>query len=84
MPTSPADPPDPSASVGPPADQLSYEDARTQLQDVLRALESGGQSLEESLSLWRRGEELADVCQRWLDDASARLAEAIADRDATA
>lgn len=59
---------------------LSYEAARAQLQDVLRALESGGQPLEESLALWRRGEELADVCQRWLDEASARLAESIAAR----
>jgi exodeoxyribonuclease VII small subunit len=47
---------------------------------VMRALESGGQSLEESLALWRRGEDLADICQRWLDDASSRLDEAIAAR----
>ncbi len=60
---------------------LSYEAARAQLQNVLRALESGGQPLEESLALWRRGEELADICQRWLDDASARLSEAIAARE---
>lgn len=60
---------------------LSYEVARAQLQEVLRALESGGQPLEESLALWRRGEQLADICQRWLDDASARLSEAIAARE---
>lgn len=60
---------------------LSYEAARAQLQEVLRALESGGQPLEESLALWRRGEDLADICQRWLDDASARLAQAITARD---
>lgn len=62
-------------------DDLPYEAARAQLQEVLRALESGGQPLEESLALWRRGEDLADICQRWLDSASARLAEAIAARD---
>lgn len=60
---------------------LTYEAARAQLQEVLRALESGGQPLEESLALWRRGEELADVCQRWLDGASAHLSEAIAARE---
>ena len=62
------------------SDELTYEAARTELGEVMRALESGGQSLEESLALWRRGEDLADVCQRWLDDASRRLDDAIAQR----
>lgn len=64
----------------PEGDQLSYEAARAQLQEVLKALESGGQPLEQSLALWRQGEDLADVCQRWLDDATARLDDAIASR----
>ena len=58
----------------------SYEAARAELADVMKALESGGQSLEESLELWRRGEELADICQRWLDEAGRRLDEAISAR----
>ena len=62
----------------------SYEAARTELADVMKALESGGQPLEESLELWRRGEELADICQRWLDDAGRRLDEAIAARSTDA
>ena len=63
------------------AEELSYEDARTELGEVLRALESGGQPLEESLALWERGEQLADICQRLLDGATAQLDEAIAARD---
>ena len=59
---------------------LSYESARSELAAVVSALESGGQSLEESLRLWQRGEELADICQRWLDGARTRLDEAIAAR----
>ncbi len=51
----------------------SYEAARAELRDVVTKLESGGQSLEESLALWERGEQLADICQKWLDGASARL-----------
>jgi len=62
----------------------SYEVARAELADVMKALESGGQPLEESLELWRRGEELADICQRWLDDAGRRLDEAIAARSTDA
>jgi exodeoxyribonuclease VII small subunit len=64
-------------------DGLSYEAARAELREVVGKLESGGQSLEESLALWERGEELADICQRWLDAAAARLDTKIAAHDAT-
>ena len=62
--------------------EIGYEDARAELAEVVRKLETGAQSLQESLALWQRGEELADTCQRWLDGATARLDEAIAARDA--
>ncbi|GAB2589854.1 exodeoxyribonuclease VII small subunit [Streptomyces capparidis] len=52
---------------------LGYEQARDELIEVVRRLEAGGTSLEESLALWERGEELAGVCRRWLDGARARL-----------
>jgi len=52
---------------------LSYEEARAELARVVERLESGGGTLEEALSLWERGEQLAAVCQRWLDGARARL-----------
>lgn len=58
--------------------EIGYEDARAQLGDVVRRLESGGQTLEESLALWQRGEELADICERWLSGATARLNAVIA------
>ncbi|MCW6011101.1 exodeoxyribonuclease VII small subunit [Micromonospora sp. CPCC 205371] len=53
--------------------QLSYEQARAELASVVERLEAGGGTLEESLALWERGEQLADVCQRWLDGARERL-----------
>ena len=59
----------------------SYEEARAELREIVGKLESGGQSLEDSLALWERGEQLADICQRWLDGASDRLDKAIADHD---
>jgi exodeoxyribonuclease VII small subunit len=58
----------------------SYEVARDELTDVVRRLEAGGTTLEESLALWERGEELARICQGWLDGAKARLDAALADR----
>jgi exodeoxyribonuclease VII small subunit len=54
-------------------EDLSYEEARAELARVVERLESGGGTLEESLALWERGEKLAEVCQRWLDGARARL-----------
>jgi exodeoxyribonuclease VII small subunit len=53
--------------------QLSYEDARNQLVEVVQRLEAGGVGLEESLALWERGEALANHCESWLAGAKARL-----------
>ena len=56
---------------------LTYEAAREELVDVVRRLEAGGTTLEESLALWERGELLAKRCQQWLDGARKRLDAAI-------
>jgi exodeoxyribonuclease VII small subunit len=53
-------------------DRPGYEEARAELVEVVRALEAGGTTLEESLALWERGERLATVCQEWLDGARRR------------
>lgn len=61
------------AAVDSGEESLGYEQARDELVEVVRRLETGGISLEESLALWERGEKLANVCQQWLDGARARL-----------
>jgi exodeoxyribonuclease VII small subunit len=53
--------------------ELTYEQARAALEDVVRRLEAGGVPLEESLALWEQGEHLAQQCQQWLDGARARM-----------
>jgi exodeoxyribonuclease VII small subunit len=53
----------------------SYEAARAELEEVVRRLEAGGTTLEESLALWERAEALAKVCQEWLDGVRRRLDE---------
>ncbi|HEX5588156.1 MAG TPA: exodeoxyribonuclease VII small subunit [Acidimicrobiia bacterium] len=63
------------------ADRPGYEAARTELIEVVRALEAGGTTLEESLALWERGEKLAAICQEWLDGARRRLDTAIGTQD---
>jgi exodeoxyribonuclease VII small subunit len=50
-----------------------YEEARAELIEVVRSLEAGGTTLEQSLVLWERGEQLATICQEWLDGARRRL-----------
>jgi exodeoxyribonuclease VII small subunit len=59
-----------------PASPVPYEKARDQLAEVVRRLENGGLTLEESLELWEEGERLAAVCSDWLEGARARLAAA--------
>jgi exodeoxyribonuclease VII small subunit len=60
--------------------ELSYEESREELNTVVRRLESGGLSLKESLALWERGEELARICERWLEGARATMAAAMDER----
>jgi len=68
--------PDSGSATSSGTERPSYEQAREELADVVRRLETGGATLEESLVLWERGEQLATICQEWLDGARARLAAA--------
>jgi exodeoxyribonuclease VII small subunit len=56
----------------------AYEQARDELIELVKRLEAGGLTLEQSLQLWERGEELAAICEEWLEGARARLATALA------
>ena len=58
--------------------KLGYEQARDELAEVVRKLEGGGLSLEDSLALWERGEALATVCERHLAGARQRVESALA------
>jgi exodeoxyribonuclease VII small subunit len=55
------------------AKKISYEAARDELAEVVEFLEEGSATLEQSLKLWERGEELAKICQEWLDGAKKKL-----------
>lgn len=76
-------PPDAAAQgAASPANRVPYEQARDELTDVVKRLEAGGLTLEQSLDLWERGERLAAICEEWLEGARARLAAAVAERKA--
>ncbi len=63
----------------PEVSSLHYEQARDELVGIVRALESGQAPLEDTLTLWERGEALAAHCRRILDSAQQRLAQAQSD-----
>jgi exodeoxyribonuclease VII small subunit len=67
------EPSETTGAAGPDLTTLGYEQARDELMDVVRRLETGGLTLEESLAAWERGEALAKHCQAKLDGARARL-----------
>jgi exodeoxyribonuclease VII small subunit len=73
---------DAQGTDGTARETLTYEQARDKLAAVVKRLEAGGLTLEQSLELWERGERLATVCGEWLDGARARLAAAMATRAA--
>jgi exodeoxyribonuclease VII small subunit len=58
-----------------------FEQARDELTELVKRLEAGGLTLEQSLQLWERGEELAAICEDWLEGARARMAAALARRE---
>jgi exodeoxyribonuclease VII small subunit len=53
--------------------ELSFEQARTELDEVVRRLEDGSTTLEDALALWERGEALHRRCAEILGAAEERL-----------
>ena len=70
----------PAGEAAGQAAAITYEQARDQLTEVVKRLEAGGLTLEQSLDLWERGEQLAAICEQWLEGARARLAAAMTAR----
>lgn len=69
------------SSTGPtfdPIERMSYEQARSELAEVVGILELGQMSLDESLAYWERGEALAKACKGFLDGAKQRITAALA------
>jgi exodeoxyribonuclease VII small subunit len=64
---------EPSAPTAADPADLSFEQARDELVRVVAELEQGAPTLEQSLTLWERGEALAARCEEWLLGAKRRL-----------
>jgi exodeoxyribonuclease VII small subunit len=57
------------------SEELTFEGARDELEQIVRKLEDGSTSLDEALTLWERGEQLHALCRARLDAAEERVAE---------
>ena len=57
--------------------EMSFEQARDELQRVVAELEQQNVSLEDSMKLWERGEQLAEHCESWLTGARKKLDKAL-------
>lgn len=62
--------------------ELDYEQARDELIQTVAKLEAGAVSLEESMELWQRGEQLAEHCKNLLAGAQQQLDASIGAADA--
>lgn len=60
---------------------LSFEDALRALETIVRELESGDVPLEDSISLYEKGDRLRQHCQKRLDAAQARIERIVAGPD---
>jgi exodeoxyribonuclease VII small subunit len=61
------------ASMQPDPATLSFEEALRALESIVRRLESGDVPLDESITLYARGEALRKQCTERLQDAEARI-----------
>jgi exodeoxyribonuclease VII small subunit len=59
-------------------EELTFEQARAELEQIVRKLEDGQTSLDESLQLWERGEQLHALCLARLNQAEERVTELLA------
>ena len=55
--------------------EASFEQAQSELEQIVERLEQGQASLDEALALWERGEQLYALCRARLDAAQGRVEE---------
>ena len=63
-----------------PVKDLNYEQAFSELEDIIVAMEGEQQPLEEAVKMFERGQLLAQHCSTLLDSAELRIKELNTDR----
>jgi exodeoxyribonuclease VII small subunit len=64
-------PPKPDSSA--PDAPASFEKGLEQLEQIVRELERGEMSLEESIALFEKGMSLSEMCRKQLEDAETKV-----------
>lgn len=64
------------------SEELGFEEAQRELESIVERLERGEATLEESIGLWERGEDLYRLCLSRLDAAQGRIEELVRRADA--
>jgi exodeoxyribonuclease VII small subunit len=73
-----------AAATGPDISQMSFEQALAALEQIVQQLERGDVPLDQSISLYERGEALRAACQQRLDAAQARIEKIVTGADGRA
>ena len=68
-----------SKKVEKAVEELTYEEALTELEDIVSALETEQNQLEESIRLFERGQELASRCSVLLEAAELKVKQVAGD-----
>jgi exodeoxyribonuclease VII small subunit len=64
-----------------PVEDLTYEAALEELEEIVRELESGERDLQVTLKYFERGQELASYCLSLLDEAELKVEEIMEDEE---
>lgn len=70
-----------NGSQGPAIEDMSFEQALVALEEIVTQLERGDVPLDQSITLYERGEKLRAACQKRLDTAQARIEKIVAGAD---
>ena len=62
-------------------DEMSFEEAIRELEQVVNALDKGDVALEDSISLYERGAKLKARCEAKLKEAEEKVAQITLDAD---
>ncbi|MBN2550864.1 MAG: exodeoxyribonuclease VII small subunit [Anaerolineales bacterium] len=63
-----------------PLDQLTFEQAFAQLDEIVAALETGEHTLNEAITLFERGQSLSQHCASLLDQAELKVQQILGDQ----
>lgn len=73
-----------SPAAQPDISKMSFEQALAALEQIVQQLERGDVPLDQSISLYERGEALRAACQQRLDAAQARIEKIVTGADGRA